>query len=364
VTPHGSAAIAIGHLDKPDIRIVRFRLAYDLCVAVEQHLGDLYAADIGDAGYDFVEIVQEISNECLKPLVIAGEIGEPVSYHDQIENGFRKILTQLKADPRHMHFVPVVQKIAGALRANSPEECAQGLHQLNLQAWQYFQDMIGAWGGPHAVDRKQVMLNAGPAGLNVRAGDRDFTYCHYLRTENEIRLLAGTGQADLLAMLDLPFYFLHEYVSHAFPYWDDERWRFSEAYLLRAAYSYLDEHWSRADRIRRHFLGLNFDALRAKTDARSRSDLKKAEDCCRELYDLLKTRFFTHLLEWATLPADDADLAERGKVLSGFHTLVRQPATLLALFQTLPQLGAVFDLVNQRLTAWTLNDLDQRKQRQ
>ena len=351
MTSGDPSALSLGHLDKPDIRIVRLRLAYDVYAALERHLGALFTADVGDSGYGFVDVVREISKACLDSLVIVGEVQDTSAYHNQLANGFRAVEDRLEADPRHVNFVPIVNEIARALRPMTAAECAAGLEQINLRAWQYFQDLIDSWGGPHAADRKQVVLDMGPARLRVRVGDRDFTYCLYRSDEHEIRLLAGIGQPDLFTLLDLPFYFLHEYLSHVFPRWDDKRWRFSEAYLLFTAKQYLDERWKIQDRPQRPFLALNLAALRAQSDPQSTSDLKKAEDCCRELHELLQTRLFTHLLEWATIPASEADLEERGAVLSGLHRLVKDPATVEAAFQP----GAVYETIQQRLLAWILN---------
>jgi len=158
---------------------------------------------------------------------------------------------------------------------------------------------------------------------------------------------------------DLPFYFLHEYVSHAYAQWDDERWRFSEAYLLRAAHFFLSEQLRSQNRARRSFLALNFGALRAKCDPNSESDLKKAEDCFGELQDAAGDGLITHLLEWATFPADDAERSERGKLLSGFHALAKDPAYVQAVFGTTYQ---GFEPVQQRLAATIDNILTIRKQ--
>src|SRR5439155_10327885 len=175
------------------------------------------------------------------------------------------------------------------------------------QAWQWFRELVSDWGAQRSETRLAEMVKAGPATLEIRVGGREFTYCHYLRDQNQISLLAGADPSNLSLFFDLPFYFLHEYVSHAFAQWDDDRWRFSEAYLLRAAHQYLSEELRQKNRARRPFLGMNFSALRAKCDPNSQSDLKKAEDCFGELHDMGGDGLVTHLLEWATLTANAAE---------------------------------------------------------
>jgi hypothetical protein len=203
------------------------------------------------------------------------------------------------------------------------------------------------------------MLKIGPAALEIQIGQRDFTYTHYLAEEHKIQLLAGAKNGGLHLFLDLPFYFLHEYVSHAYPKWDDSRWRFSEAHLLRAAQHFMKEELRQNNRARLPFLGQYFASIRGSTDPTSESDLQKAEDCYVEMYDTLGDRFITHLLEWATFPASASELDERSRVLSGFHSLIKDPSGLNTAFGN-PYSG--FKKVDQRLNAMIDNELSRRKQ--
>jgi hypothetical protein len=131
---------------------------------------------------------------------------------------------------------------------------------------------------------------------------------------------------DLFALFDLPFYLLHEYVSHAFARWDDRHLRLSEAYLLRAAFAYLRSAWRDAEPARLEFLGAGFERRRLKTDPHSLSDLRRAEDCFHHLHDRLGPTFMRFLLDWATIPVhEDSDRNERQLALSALHALARKP---------------------------------------
>jgi hypothetical protein len=201
------------------------------------------------------------------------------------------------------------------------------------------------------------MLAQPSATVRARKGDRPFTYCHYLRDENEVQLLAGEA-TSLFAFFDLPFYFLHEFVSHSFAVWDDGRWRFSEAYLLRAAHRYFDEWLRKENRAQRPFLNMDFNAHRARCDPKSASDFVKAENCFAELYEYAQTPFITYLLEWATMPAGAPDLAERGNVLSALHALVKDPAEVTAIFGQSTAAAEAFEAARQRLATFTLKRLN------
>jgi hypothetical protein len=253
---------------------------------------------------------------------------------------------------------PVVQKISESLRIHSSAECRAGFEAMAARAWKWFQELITNSGGKLSNVRLAEMLINGPAALDIRVGNKDFTYCHYLRGDRQIQLLAGNRNA-LDVFFDLPFYFLHEYVSHAYPVWDDERWRFSEAYLLRAAHSFLDGKLRVVDTPRRAFHGLNFDAVRGATDPKNESDLKRAEDCFVELHDIAGDVFITHLLEWAT-QASQTEPTERRTILAGFHALAKDPAAVRAVFQS-PYKS--FAGTQQRLSATVDGILTERKQK-
>lgn len=343
-------------LDRKDARMVRLRIGFDVFTAVDQHLDTIFQADIDDKGPGFADVIRQISKECLEEQKF--DPGKPLSTHTiAIKTGFKAVPNKLA--PWNPAFSPIVQQMSGSLKNHSATQCRVGIEEMCSQGWKWFQDFIQQYGGPHAKARLADMLQAGPATLDIRIGQRDFTYCHYLEDKHEIQLLVGGVDVGLSLFFDLPFYFLHEYVSHAYAKWDDPRWRFSEAHLLRAAQSFLAEQLRKHNPARRPFLGQHFAAIRGKSDPTRESDLKKSEDCYAEVYYIGRDRFITHLLEWATFPASESEAQERSKVLSGFHAWVKDPAGLDTAFGN-PYSG--FSKVDQRLNAMVGNTLSTRKQ--
>src|SRR5579864_4756599 len=307
-------------LDRQDARMVGLRLGFDVFTAVNEHLDDLFQADTSDKGPGFADVVRQISKECLEEQKF--DPAKPLSTHlTAIRTGFAAVPNKLA--PWNPAFSPLIKKMSGALRTHTASQCRAGLEHMCLQGWQWFQDFIEQYGESYAKLRLAEMLKIGPVVLDIQVGQRDFTYCHYLEEKHRIQLLIGGTAGGLDLFFDLPFYFLHEYVSHAYAKWDDPRWRFSEAHLLHAAKHFLAEQLRRQDPARRPFLGRHFASIRGNADPNSQSDLQKAEDCSVEVYDIVRDRLIIHLLEWATLPATDPERQERSKLLSGFHALVK-----------------------------------------
>ena len=344
-------------LDRKDARMVSLRLGFDVFSAVDEHLDDLFLADTSDRGPGFVDVVRQISKECLEEQKF--DPAKPLSTHlTAIKTGFAAVPNKLA--PLNPAFSPLIQKMSGSLKTHTASQCRAGLEKMCLQGWRWFPDFIRQYGESYAKVRLAEMLKIGPAVLDIQVGQRDFTYCHYLEAEHRIQLLIGGTAGGLDLFFDLPFYFLHEYVSHAYARWDDPRWRFSDAHLLRAAKYYLKEELRKNDRSRLPFLGQHFGAIRGNKDPDSQSDLQRAEDCFAEAYEIVKDRFITHFIEWATFPATDSEGQERSKLLSGFHALVKDPVGLSTAFGN-PYSG--FEKVDQRLNAMVGNALKIRKQR-
>jgi hypothetical protein len=344
-------------LDRQDVRMVGLRLGFDVFTAVDLHLDDLFLADTSDKGPGFVDVVRQISTECLEQPQF--DPAKPLSSHvPAIKTGFKAVPNKLAA--LNPAFPPLIQKMSSALKIHTASQCRAGLENISLQGWQWFQDFIRQCGGPNAKQRLADMLKVGPASLDIQVGQRDFTYCHYLEKIHQIQLLTGRINGGLNLFFDLPFYFLHEYVSHAYARWDDPRWRFSEAHLLRAAKNYLKEELRKNDRPRLPFLGQHFAAIRGNKDPASQSDLQRAEDCFAEAYDIARDRLITHFLEWATFPATDSEEQERSKLLSGFHALVKDPSGLDTALGS-PYSG--FVKADQRLSTMVGNSLRLRKER-
>ena len=342
-------------LDRKDARMVGLRLGYDVFVAVDQYLDALFHSDTSDKGPGFVDVVRQISIECLEQLQF--DSTKALTTHlPAIKTGFKAVPNKLgRLNPA---FPPLIQKMSSGLKTHTASQCRAGLEKMCLQGWQWFQDFIQRFGGPHAKQRLTEMLKVGPAALDIQVGQRNFTYTQYFADQHQIQLLTGSVNGGLHLFFDLPFYFLNEYVSHAFAQWDDSRWRFSEAHLFAAARHFLKEEFLQNDRPRLPFLGQYFTSIRAAADPTSRSDLQKAEDCFLEIFYDIRGRLITHLLEWATFTATKEELEERGKVLSGFHALVKDPAKLEVAFGN-PYSG--FEKVDQRLVAMTVNALNDRK---
>jgi hypothetical protein len=329
--PDDATQSAIKTLGRGDPRAVHFRLAHDLFVPVAASLDTLYQADIGDSGWDYLQIVRQISLRCLE--ITLPDSQNSAALHPLIRNHLDGLRLTVDAELQHRHFSAHLNSIASSLRVTSADECLATLEEMNRQGWQLFNEMIEAIGGPRSKARRIALQSSGPATLRARLGDLPFTYCHCLPSEHEIHLMLGTGSPSLSVMFDLPFYFMHEYVSHVFPVWDDERVRFSEAHLLRAAFAFLNDKWRQDAPARAGLLGGHFDALRAQTDPQSASVLRRAEDAFSQLFLQLGRPFLTYLLEWATLPAEtDQNVDERGEMLSAFHALAKDPATLRAVF--------------------------------
>jgi hypothetical protein len=351
------SAKPVDPLDRQDARMVGLRLGFDVFTAVDQHLDDLFLADTSDQGPGFADLVRQISKECLEEQKF--DHAKPLATHlTAIKTGFAAVPNKLA--PLNPAFSPLIQEMSASLKTHTASQCRAGLEKMCLQGWQWFQDFIKQYGGSYAKVRLAEMLKIGPATLDIEVGQRDFTYCHYLEEKHRIQLLIGGTAGGLNLFFDLPFYFLHEYVSHAYAKWDDPRWRFSEAHLLQAAKHYLKEELRKNDRPRLPFLGQHFASIRGNADPNAQSDLQKAEDCNVEMYYIVRDRLITHLLEWATFPATDSEGQERNMLLSGFHALVKDPANLETAFGN-PYSG--FEKVDQRLNAMVRNALTIRKQR-
>jgi hypothetical protein len=351
------SAKPVDPLDRQDSRMVGLRLGFDVFTAVDQHLDALFLADTKDLGPGFVDVIRQISKECLEEQKF--NFAKPLGSHlPAIKTGFKAVPNKLA--PWNAAFSPLIQQMSSSLKTHTAAQCRSGLEQMSSEGWKWFQDFAHRHGGPHAKTRLSEMLKIGPATLDVCIGQKNFTYCHYLEDTNEIKLQVGDVDLGLNLFFDLPFYFLHEYVSHAYAKWDDSRWRFSDAHLLRAAQQFLVEELHKNNRPRLPFLGQHFTSIRGQTDPNRQSDLQKAEDCFAEIHSILRERFISHLLEWATFPASDSEVDERSRVLSGFHGLIKDANALDKAFGT-PYLG--FETVDRELRRMTADLLKLRKQK-
>jgi hypothetical protein len=317
---------------------MRFRAAYNLYVAVSTQLARLYAADTRDSGWDYQRVVQEIERACVRE-AFKKDVEDLESLHDLMRHALAGIEIGFTKEKKHQHFAPIIKDVASSFRVIPPADCRISLDALNADAWTLFSEMIRGCGGRRSLERLNAMR--GPSKLDLRLGIRNFTYCHY--RPDEIRLELGT-ETDLSAFFDLPFYLLHEYVSHAFPAWDDHGFRLSEAYLLRAAFQYIQASWRATSPERAFFIGSNFDRLRQKADPLASSELGRAEDCFAQLHDEVGPGFVKFLLEWSTVPvSNDTDQPERHLALAYLHVLVRNATLRQQIFDTPANSSAAWD---------------------
>jgi hypothetical protein len=108
------------------------------------------------------------------------------------------------------------------------------LEQLNQSGYDLAVKCVSEWGGPLAQSRISSMK---PVALEIKrnpAGLVTYTYCD--SRQGPVVLAYGAPKGALLSYLNLDFYFLHEYLSHIFPSWDDDPIKtFSEGYLFMLA---------------------------------------------------------------------------------------------------------------------------------
>src|SRR5271169_1228321 len=130
-------------LDRQDGRMVGLRLGFDVFTAVDQYLDDLFLADTSDKGPGFIDVVRQISKECLEEQKFDAK--KPLSAHlTAIETGFAAVPNKLA--PLNPAFSPLIQKMSGSLKAHTASQCRAGLEKMCLQGWQWFQDFIKQYG--------------------------------------------------------------------------------------------------------------------------------------------------------------------------------------------------------------------------
>ncbi|MFN7923949.1 MAG: hypothetical protein U0Q16_27860 [Bryobacteraceae bacterium] len=208
---------------------------------------DLFISRIGqlaealqseDHRYDALDLLAKLDERCFTPLA-ENEIHSTEAYLRSAADSVRAEAERFGAGSSVR---AVLSEIAGAASDLTAESASAIIDRWNRQAFDTYRTCLSDWGGDVAA-RRARKRKAVPIRFGVRdgSGPLDVSF-----EGDSILVQAGEARGSLMSALNLEFEFLHEYVSHQFPVWDDEESVLSEHFLLKVALAYIEagrERW-------------------------------------------------------------------------------------------------------------------------
>jgi len=293
----------IGVLASNDLRTLYFRAVCALGFTIDRHLSaltDACTASMHDAAawgplYEIERITRCLEN--------ADDLeSEDFAYY---LNHIRGHLLNSRA-PDCEGFNPelasVIRRIAEDLSPLTPEDLAAAFEHTNEAVHGRVGDAISGWGGPRAMHRWQ--------SCTVAAIQFDFagggpTACSFL--QNRITFHIGERKDPARSFFILDFFLFHEYVSHAFPLWNDTL--LTEGLLVETALTlmpYVADH-----PVRHRFVRAAWNMRPGGPTTRHNVEV---EAWAEWLIRWGGIGFLRYILDWAATPADDRNLARLKRI--------------------------------------------------
>jgi hypothetical protein len=110
-----------------------------------------------------------------------------------------------------------------------PYDYTARVQAINAIALDQVRKCVSKWGGPQAADRLKALAEL---PLQCGASDGGSIECAFDRDSLRINVGAGVTDSLLNECMIFEFTLFHEYLSHAFPDWDEDEPDVSEAWLF------------------------------------------------------------------------------------------------------------------------------------
>jgi len=149
------------------------------------------------------------------------------------------VRTRLDASARVEGYRDVLGPMVTDLGA--PFSCEKRLVQLNQRAFEELKRCIRRWGGPAARER-EGQLKLLPLRCATAAVD-DSPILSFVRAKGSLLLRAGLVKDALWECIILEFSIFHEYLSHYFPSWREDREEISEGYLFALEWEWFENEY-------------------------------------------------------------------------------------------------------------------------
>lgn len=124
-------------------------------------------------------------------------------------------------------------RLADELEEIRVEDVATELVLSNERGHALLNECVERWGSDESIARARA-LEVAPVGFERAPGTQLALKAH-CDAPDRITVVRQEGRNLLLSVLSLDFYFLHEYLSHLYPLWDDPEGALSDGYLMDLA---------------------------------------------------------------------------------------------------------------------------------